>query len=181
MSSRRSLPLLGIAALVLGSCASSPSAEPAAAEDLIAAHTAEGMDADVASCAVSILVDDVDPDSLWPEASRSPVEELLFEETVAACSDVNELLAADDVEPDGLAFSIEPQIYGDDPVLDQLWDSCELGVGEACDALWREAPVGSVYEKFGVTCGERFEVLNCSEELTGRPEPGASPGETSGS
>lgn len=178
--SRRLLWLAGFGALVLGACAAPEEPAPVGAADLIEAHAGDGLDPDVASCAISILIDDVDPDALWPDASRSPVDELLFEETVAACSDANELLASEDAEPDGLAFSIEPQIYGDDPVLDQLWDSCELGVGEACDALWREAPVGSVYEKFGVTCGERFEVLDCSEELTGLPEAAESPGETSG-
>ena len=177
---RRFLTLLSAAALALGACSTPQEPAPISADELIELHRDDGMTDEVASCAISILIDDVAPEALRPEASRTPVDALFFEETVAACSAANGLLADAASEPEALAFSIEPQIYGDDPVLDQLWDSCELGVGEACDALWREAPVGSVYEKFGVTCGERFEVLDCSEELTGLPDPEASPGETLG-
>ncbi len=43
--------------------------------------------------------------------------------------------------------------YGDDPVLDLLWDQCEGGNPQACDELFRDAPVGSAYEDFGRTCG----------------------------
>ncbi len=49
------------------------------------------------------------------------------------------------------------------PELDRLWDRCEAGEGVACDDLWNQAPIGSEYERFGVTCGEREEVLNCSD------------------
>ena len=44
---------------------------------------------------------------------------------------------------------------GDDPMLDRLWDQCELGDFEACDDLWYLAPPGSGYEEFGDTCGQR--------------------------
>lgn len=46
--------------------------------------------------------------------------------------------------------------YGDDSYLDGLWDACEQGDGEACDDLYLESPVGSDYEHFGDTCGERI-------------------------
>lgn len=47
--------------------------------------------------------------------------------------------------------------YGDDPALDALWDSCEAGDYQACDDLYVNAPVGSDYEAFGDTCGNRTE------------------------
>jgi hypothetical protein len=47
--------------------------------------------------------------------------------------------------------------YGDDPALDALWDSCEAGDMAACDDLFRESPVGSEYEDFGDTCGNRTD------------------------
>ncbi|WP_043500431.1 hypothetical protein [Georgenia sp. SUBG003] len=46
--------------------------------------------------------------------------------------------------------------YGDDPALDALWDSCEQGDAQACDDLFMDSPVGSEYEDFGASCGERF-------------------------
>ena len=64
-----------------------------------------------------------------------------------------------------LAFANEPFTYGEDPALDALWDACEGGSGAACDQLWAEAPLDSVYEKFGVTCGNRLDVLNCTQEM----------------
>jgi len=43
-------------------------------------------------------------------------------------------------------------VYGDDQVLDLLWDQCEDGNSQACDALYRDAPIGSGYELYGRTC-----------------------------
>ncbi len=60
----------------------------------------------------------------------------------------------DEVSPDGL---------GDDALLDLLWGDCESGSGEACDELFRRAPVGSTYEEFGYTCGDRPEVIVCTD------------------
>lgn len=46
--------------------------------------------------------------------------------------------------------------YGEDQRLDRLWDRCAGGDGLACDDLYRESPLGSEYEEFGDTCGNRF-------------------------
>ncbi len=56
---------------------------------------------------------------------------------------------------------------GDDPELDALWLACEAGSGLACDRLFRLAPIGSGYERFGLSCGERAQVLDCQVELDG--------------
>jgi len=63
--------------------------------------------------------------------------------------------------------------YGDDPALDGLQDACASGDMAACDTLYRDSPVGSVYESFGGTCGERTEYLagDCSEHADGEPAP----------
>lgn len=58
--------------------------------------------------------------------------------------------------------------FGDDPVLDQWWTECAEGSGYACDRLFAEAPVGSAYEEFGLTCGDRPELIQCQGELDGR-------------
>lgn len=53
--------------------------------------------------------------------------------------------------------------YGDDPQLDALWDACAAGEGKACDDLYHAAPVDSEYEEFGYTCGNRPQVILCTE------------------
>jgi hypothetical protein len=58
--------------------------------------------------------------------------------------------------------------YGDNPILDRLWDQCEDGDGEACDELYFTSEVGSEYEEFGDTCGGRVPggtVLCANEDL----------------
>lgn len=50
-----------------------------------------------------------------------------------------------------------PDVYGDDPFLDELWDACTDGDGAACDDLYFGSPVGSEYEWFGWTCGDRTD------------------------
>lgn len=62
-----------------------------------------------------------------------------------------------------------PYTYGDDLRLDGLWDECEAGSGRACDRLFGEAPLASEYERFGVSCGERPQVLHCQAEMDGDP------------
>jgi hypothetical protein len=52
--------------------------------------------------------------------------------------------------------TIEGSSYGDDPVLDALWDKCDGGDMVACDELFWTSPVDSEYETFGNTCGGRF-------------------------
>jgi S1-C subfamily serine protease len=70
---------------------------------------------------------------------------------------IEEIVAApEDVDADCLAF-VDPVTYGDDPFLDELWDACELGDFDACDELFTESPVGSDYEHFADTCGDRNE------------------------
>ncbi|MEJ5867438.1 hypothetical protein WDV85_06745 [Pseudokineococcus sp. 5B2Z-1] len=63
--------------------------------------------------------------------------------------------------------------YGDNPVLDALWDECEAGDGLSCDDLYYSSEVGTAYETFGLTCGERFSEARapeyCEDELDGSP------------
>jgi hypothetical protein len=61
-------------------------------------------------------------------------------------------------EPVGPGFTTsDGDTYGDDPTFDRLWDRCEGGDGAACDDLFWDSPVGSRYEEFGDTCGDRYE------------------------
>lgn len=62
-----------------------------------------------------------------------------------------------------------PSTLGDDDRLDKLWTQCSDGWGYACDRLFEEAPLGTDYEQFGVSCGDRPLVLHCQSELDERP------------
>lgn len=55
--------------------------------------------------------------------------------------------------------------YGDSAELDALWDDCEAGNMAACDDLFNESPVGSDYERFGDTCGDRTSGGQWCEDL----------------
>jgi hypothetical protein len=51
-------------------------------------------------------------------------------------------------------FAGEAASYGEDFVLDSLWDQCEGGDPDACDGLFAAAPFGSAYEAFGASCAD---------------------------
>lgn len=60
-----------------------------------------------------------------------------------------------EVGEDGeLSGLLEGQTYGDNPVLDALWDECEAGDLEACNDLYMHSEFGSEYEEFGLNDGE---------------------------
>jgi hypothetical protein len=53
----------------------------------------------------------------------------------------------------------EPYDYGDDIVLDALYEDCDLGSMVACDRLYQQSPGSSAYEYFGITCGRRTDPI----------------------
>jgi len=58
---------------------------------------------------------------------------------------------------DFMSTYMDGNAYGDNPELDAMWDGCVAGDGTACDDLYFNSGVGTDYEAFGSTCGERFE------------------------
>lgn len=50
-----------------------------------------------------------------------------------------------------------PVVLGDDPVLNQLAQSCFEGDMGACDDLFLQSPAASDYEAYGNTCGGRVD------------------------
>ncbi|GIG26138.1 DUF4190 domain-containing protein [Cellulomonas denverensis] len=109
-------------------------------------------------CAAGVMAD---CDDLYYESDYdSPEEE--FAETCGGITTYSGgscyLLEEQDTTDDGdtgTGTSVEPDTYGDDPELDALWDACEAGDGQACDDLYWESPLGSDYEDFASTCGNR--------------------------
>jgi hypothetical protein len=70
-------------------------------------------------------------------------------------------------------FSSDASAYGDDFVLDTLWDECAAGDQDSCDGLFAAAPIGSEYESFGGSCaGARMDgdySRPCSFVASGEP------------
>lgn len=63
------------------------------------------------------------------------------------------------------------QGYGDDGLLDSLYDSCAAGDPFSCDQLFGSSPIGSDYEAFARTCGDLREASNTPCELFDSGEP----------
>ena len=145
-------------------------ANAAIAAEAIDGMVASGIDRDDAECYVNALLDEFgaaelialgDGSDVPPEVGLRVLE--LFDECGLGFgefgggesgempSDFRELAAPRD-QVDG------PYTYGDDADLDKEWDACEAGSGTACDDLFWQSPVGSEYEAFGNTCGNRMEL-----------------------
>ena len=75
------------------------------------------------------------------------------------------LLCVDEL---GGGTQTEPNAYGDDTTLDALWDACTAEDWQACDDLYVQSGVGTAYETYGDTCGNRTDGnLDCVTELGG--------------
>src|SRR5262245_11831226 len=132
--------------------------------------------------------DDPDFDALWDacdEGNGAACDELFW--TSPSDSDYEHFgnTCGERFSEDEVPFSCEDELggekidesttdgssYGDDPALDALWDACDGGDGQACDDLYWQSPVGSEYEAFGNTCGERFSEdeapFSCADEIGG--------------
>lgn len=152
------LRVVVLALLALGGCASRdtvPSVEELSSE-LTSELLAEGHETGVVECVVDLA---------QRRFRSGELDAVTRDELVRGCTQAREVEVAVDAPPpttDSLAFT-EPIGRGDDPALDALWDRCAAGSGAACDELFAQAPLGSDYETFGLTCGERDDVLDCAE------------------
>lgn len=154
------------AVLFLSGCTDGVEVAEPTLEAVVLANTDAGMDRSVAECVAGIGSRELPLSVLVPEVERTPTQSRLIDELVDSCEEASAFVLNEPAEPDTLAFDVGPYTLGDDPGFDRLWERCELGDGEACDELWEAAPVGSDYERFGVTCGDRDQLLDCSAELT---------------
>ncbi len=94
----------------------------------------------------------VDGDSKTDEATTD--EKL--EELRAQCEESG-LDNCDEIVESVTSSSDGPQAYGDDEELDALWDECEEGNWKSCDELFMDSALGSEYEAFAASCGDRLE------------------------
>ena len=160
--------LLMLAAVAVGCSAPQPASVSVSPDDVVLAYVDDGMNADVADCLVGLGSREFELDALLPGAAPE-ADALLLDEMLRSCTDAVAVLSEEDLEKRS-TFDTGPFNIGDDLYLDELYADCTRGDGRACDLLWEEAPVGSIYESFGVSCGNRPEILDCTEEMNGPNE-----------
>lgn len=107
-------------------CIDDPARIPSFVESFIAGAAEEGV-------------------ALTEEEARCAIESLGSDDASAA------IAACVDDETVGDAAG-----YGDDEVLDLLWDGCTAGNDQMCDELFRVAPPGTAYADQGRTCAGRM-------------------------
>ena len=98
---------------------------------------------DQAACMVAALADNNAASELGA-ASLSP-----------AVQDALETCVEGDPAVDTGGLFEAGSTYGDNPVLDALWDACQAGAMASCDELYSTSEIGSEYETFGATCGQQ--------------------------
>jgi hypothetical protein len=157
------LLLIGLAGLT--ACSSAPNAleQVISRAEVVEAYVDTGLSDAVAECIAGIGSRNFEMAELDPRIEMDLVDRPLLDELIISCVNAERLNTPTFDEPPSLAFSSEPDVFGDDRELDELWTACENADGVACDQLFESAPVGSSYEQFGVTCGGRPEILDCQE------------------
>lgn len=185
MKSRMTFAVVAFALLMAacggGSDGGGTAEDSAVAQAVIQEMVADGISQDTAECFVGTLVDEFGVDELVAlEEDREPSPEValraleLLDECGFGFGDFDAGLDDEASDPGEapsdfreLAMPREavdgPYTYGEDDDLDALWNACEAGSGSACDDLFLQSPLGSEYEAFGNTCGNRMELnLSCS-------------------
>jgi len=154
-----------LTALAVGCSSPQPAEVATSPEDVVLAYVDDGMNPEVADCLVGLGSREFDLDSLLPGAAPE-ADALLLDEMLRSCADAVAVLSEDELA-ERTTFETGPFNIGDDMYLDELYADCSRGDGAACDELWEQSPVGSAYESYGVSCGNRPEILDCTEEMNG--------------
>lgn len=125
-----------------------------------------------AQCYVDAVLDQIGPAPLRRGASISPEQQARLTTIRVDCVGLANLGRQPTEAGTALVPDVElagPKEHGDDPDLDALWDRCAVGYGQACDDLFDRAVLGSPYEQFAVTCGQRTREAQCAAVY---PAPG---------
>jgi len=174
---RRFSPPLAVLALLVvvavgAGCSGSSFDRDQAIDDVVSA-SGNTVSREQAGCYVDRVRDELGTRPLQPNVSLAPEEVGKLTSIRVDCIGVANLgtvaTTADSV-PDGSTETAPLHgNRGDDPRLDALWDQCAAGYGGACDQLFDQAPLGSAYESFAATCGNRSSELRCADIY---PAPG---------
>lgn len=168
-------PLLLVLVLALSACSfgGDEGSAPATtiAPDVVAYWAESGEGDAVAECIAELGRRSFSPDELLVAADGGSIDaetDAQLEELVESCRAAHSLDT--ELDPTLRIVGDEPDTFGDDRELDEWYLACRDGDGDACDQLFDEAPVGSEYEEFGLTCGNRPDVIDCSTIEDDEPE-----------
>jgi hypothetical protein len=169
-SRRRALPVLLVVAVVTGvlaGCSAAPEFDREAAVGRVVDATGGVVDRAQAECYVDQVTAELGTGPLAEGAEPQPEQLRRLTSIKIDCFGVENIGATTSVSsdpPTSVDGAIaEPMAYGDDAALDALWDQCDAGSGLACDQLFDQAPINSVYEEFAGTCGRRTQELRCAD------------------
>jgi hypothetical protein len=158
---RSPLIVLFVLAILGSSCGRAEFGYISTAEELKAEIEESGAAPEIAECVQGMAIQD---ERLTDLDLDNESDRVYLEDLQQSCERADNLSQPAPEEPEEIPFA-GPNSYGDDAGLDFLWDGCEAGDGSMCDALFENAPVDTEYETYGVTCGKRAGIFNCSEEL----------------
>ncbi len=164
----RLVPLVLGATLLVAGCSlvgdDASTTATTAPPDVVAYWGETGETEPVAQCIGELGRRNFSPEELLAAAdgrALDPETDAQLSELVASCRLAHADATA--IEPDLQIVGNEPTKFGDDAHLDQLYVACGNGVGASCDQLFDDAPVGSEYEEYGLTCGNRPDLVDCAE------------------
>jgi hypothetical protein len=164
----RIVVLCGAAVLLAaaGAC-SGPGYDRDGAVDDVLARYGERLTRAQAECYVDRVVDQLGTGAL-DEEDPSPERIPRLTRIRVDCAGVVSLgTSVPPTLPPPAPGDTTPRRRGEDPDFDRLWDQCQAGAGAACDRLFDEAPPGSEYEQFAITCGNRTSEVRCAEKYPG--------------
>jgi hypothetical protein len=136
------------------------------AVDTVMARYGQRLTRSQAECYVDRVVDQLGSDALEadpPTPEQVPRLTRIRTDCIGVAGLGTSLPPASRRDPTGTA----PMGPGADAGLDALYRSCAAGSGKACDRLFDEAPLGSEYEDFALSCGGRTTELRCAERYPG--------------
>lgn len=166
----RAVAALAAAVVGLGACSGPPAFDREAAVTRVVDGGGGVIDRPEAECYVDRVTDELGTGPLAEGAQTQPEQIRRLTAIRIDCFGVDSLGASTSVSRPPVSAVDgeipEPMVYGEDPVLDALWDQCEAGSGLACDQLFDQAPVRSEYEEFAGTCGRRTQELRCADVYT---------------
>jgi hypothetical protein len=162
--------LAAIVALVVlsGACACAGSFDRSSAADRVRARYGDRLTPEQARCYVDRVVDQVGSDAV-DDPSPPPDKAARLTRIRIDCAGVASLGTSlpPTTRPAPPGGTTAPMRVGSDPALDALHQACADGSGGACDELFDQAPLGSEYEEFALSCGGRTSEMRCADVYGG--------------
>lgn len=163
---------LVVVAVTAAACSGDDDLDRRAAVDDVIEASPDPIEREQAECYVDRVADELGVSALNRDTNPPPEQVRRLAAIRVDCVGAANLGISEPGEPPLLLEDGDPVPwdYGDDTELDAWWEACGGGDPVACDRLFEQAPLGSVYEWFGATCGDTQPRELCSDPES-PPEP----------